>query len=294
LLCVQPGQVFLGVESPDVSGFENAAGKDAAVIGYYEAWSYRQTFDAAQAQSVVDQGAVPLVTWEPWDWNGGPIQPDYTLASIIDGSRDAFLRTWALGAKAWGGKLFLRFAPEMNGNWRPWAEGLNGNTQGQYVAAWRHVHDLFESVGVTNVTWVWNPTVLFDGSTPLDELYPGDAYVDYVSLDGYNWGSTQSWSTWQSFEQVFDPTLAQLRQLTSKPLFISESGSAELGGDKAEWITDMFAGLRARPWIVGLMWFDYDKETDWRISSSDAARAAFAAGVADPRYADSSLSAFGP
>jgi beta-mannanase len=53
----------------------------------------------------------------------------------------------------------LRFAHEMNGNWYPWSEGVNGNAAGQYVPAYRRVVTLFRSVGVTNVTWVWSPKV---------------------------------------------------------------------------------------------------------------------------------------
>ncbi len=42
--------------------------------------------------------------------------------------------------------------------------------------------------------------------------------------------------------------------------------------------------LSANPDIRAFVWFNFNKETDWRIESSSAARTAFAAGVADPRY----------
>ena len=29
--------------------------------------------------------------------------------------------------------------------------------------------------------------------------YPGDDYVDYISIDGYNWGTAQSWSGLEVF-----------------------------------------------------------------------------------------------
>jgi hypothetical protein len=35
--------------------------------------------------------------------------------------------------------------------------------------------------------------VPYTGSTSLSSLYPGDAYVDQVALDGYNRGTTQTW-----------------------------------------------------------------------------------------------------
>src|SRR5690349_24021953 len=42
---------------------------------------------------------------------------------------------------------------QMNGDWQfPWSAQLNGNTPADYIAAWRHVHDLFAQAGATNVT----------------------------------------------------------------------------------------------------------------------------------------------
>ena len=92
-------------------------------------------------------------------------------------------RQWATAAKAWGHPFFLRFDHEMNGNWQfPWAELLNGNKPGDYVKAWRHVHDMFTSLGATNVSWVWCPNVSGGSTRPMAQLYPGDAYVDLTQL----------------------------------------------------------------------------------------------------------------
>ena len=90
----------------------------------------------------------------------------------------------------------IRFAPEMNGDWRPWATGVNGNRPGDYVAAWRHVRRRFRRAGAGNVVWVWNPIIAYEGSTPLRELFPGSREVDWMAVDGYNWGSTRPWG-WQ-------------------------------------------------------------------------------------------------
>ena len=76
---------------------------------------------------------------------------------MIAGTYDAYIREFAEGARDWGHPFFLRFNWEMNGDWFPWAERVNGNQPGEYVAAWRHVHDIFTAVGATNATWVWCP-----------------------------------------------------------------------------------------------------------------------------------------
>ncbi len=58
-----------------------------------------------------------------------------------------------------------------------------------------------------------------------------------------------------------------------------EIASTEIGGSKAQWISDMFATLESSfPRIKGFTWFNINKETDWRITSSESATASFVAG----------------
>src|SRR5205823_10852101 len=123
--------------------------------------------DAGLLDRIRAYGAVPLVTWEPWDWQKGLAQPDFALARISGGAFDDYARAWAAAAKQWGRPLYVRFAPEMNGDWRPWSERVNGNHPGDFVAAWRHLHDLFAAAGASNVRWVWSPNVVYPGSIPL-------------------------------------------------------------------------------------------------------------------------------
>ena len=107
----------------------------------------------------------------------------------------------------------------------PWSEQTNGNSAGQYVLAWKHVHDIFTSVGATNVTWVWCINVEGSGETSMSELYPGDSYVDWIGMDGYNWGGTSGHS-WQSFTSVFSQTYTDIQSLApSKPIIIAETAS---------------------------------------------------------------------
>ena len=75
----------------------------------------------------------------------------------------------------------------MNGRWYPWGVGNRGTTAAEYVAMWRHVHNVFASVGASNVTWVWCPNVnASDTFKRLSALYPGNAYVGWTCIDGYN------------------------------------------------------------------------------------------------------------
>jgi hypothetical protein len=286
------GSVLFGVTAEGVpwdlsqlDAFQAAAGKRPSLVMWYQDFAHFPDFDPNLPQRILDRGALPMLTWEPWDYTGGTVQPTYALGRIIDGTHDAQIQRWASEIAAWNRPLFLRFAHEMNGSWNSWSEGVNGNQPGQYVTAWRHVREIFRRAGASNVTWVWSPNVVYSNSPPLAPFYPGDYYVDRVALDGYNWGNYYSyWQAWLSFEEIFGPGIAQLRALTAKPVMVGEVASIEFGGDKAAWIQDMFTALKNHPEIVSFTWFNHNKETDWRIQSSARAQTAFAAGISDPRY----------
>ncbi|MBF4631576.1 endoglucanase [Clavibacter michiganensis subsp. phaseoli] len=225
-------------------------------------------------RSVAARGADSLITWEPWQGGAGVDQSAYSNARVVAGDFDAYIRSWGADLAKYGQPVYLRYGHEMNGNWYPWSDGVNGNASGSYVAAWRHVHDLVVAQGATNVRWVWSPNVPYPGSTDLASLYPGADQVDVVALDGYNWGAVAG-QRWTAPADLFGPGLAQLRAIApGKPLVIAEVASSETGGSKADWDRDLVAYLQAQPDVVGFVWFDFQKEEDWRIDSSAASAAA--------------------
>ena len=165
----------------------------------------------------------------------------------------------------------------MNGNWNPWDEGLNGNRAGEFVRVWRHIHAIFTAVGARNVTWVWDPNISYIGSTPLTELYPGDAYVDWTAMDGFNWGTSRKDTIWLPSSEIFSSTYNTILKITHKPMMIAQLGSTETGGNKATWISNAYSvALPKRfPAIKAVVWFDQVTRQDWRIESSPAAPQAF-------------------
>jgi beta-mannanase len=169
----------------------------------------------------------------------------------------------------------IRFAHEMNGHWYPWASTVNGGSAKDYVAAWRHVHDVFAAHGVTNVAWVWSPNVnRYLKSVKLKPLYPGDAYVDIVGMVGYG---TQRGET---FKTTFGSTISEIRTFTSKPLLITETGAAEKPSNKPAWTASFFKALSVRHDVIGFVWFNQTKREAWRVTTSTAALNAYKRGVA--------------
>ncbi|WP_286166947.1 glycosyl hydrolase [Arthrobacter sp. AQ5-05] len=271
-----PGGPMATAELDEVAAL---AGEAPSIILSYK--DFKQAPPLTELEAVRARGAVTLLTWEPWAWGGGTNQPAYALDRITAGDFDPYLRQWGQSLASWGHPVMLRFGHEMNGNWYPWAEGINGNTAGDYVAAWRHVHDVVAATGASNITWVWNPNVPYWGSTPLTGLYPGSSYVDAVALDGYNWGTSASWSTWQEPSEIFGPGLSQLRTLApGKEILIAETASAEQGGSKANWNASLISYLTAQSDVTAITWFHFNKETDWRINSSGSSAQALANALA--------------
>lgn len=244
-------------------------GRAPKVFLTYVGWD--RTFHSSDEAEIANRGAAHVVTWEP---NG------YTLKSIAAGDEDAFIQAWAQGAAAWGHTIYLRPMHEMNGDWYPWGRGVNGNTPTDFVNAWRHMHDIFVAARATNVKWVWSPNVRYGSLYPLADLYPGSAYVDWLGLDGYNWGLDHHLGqpSWQSFGQIFGATYQEVTKLApGKPLMVAETASTENGGNKAQWILQTF--LSDAPTYSALravIWFNQaDGASNFKIASSAASLVAF-------------------
>jgi mannan endo-1,4-beta-mannosidase len=283
-----------------VTAFEEMTEKNLSVVNFSAPFASCPTgsktcsfynFPANEMDAIRRHGAIPSYSWASQSIPSSKDQPNFQLADVIAGTYDPYLRKFAEGAKAWGHPFFLRFNWEMNGNWFPWSEGVNGNKSGEFVTAWRHVHDIFTAVGATNATWVWCPNVDPDKIWQnLSSLYPGDAYVDWTGLDGYNWGTNpaRGMDRWRSFDDLYLTTYRQITETVApgKPMMISEVGSSEYGGSKAAWIEDMLAKIPASyPKVRGLLWFEhFEGGMDWPLETSATATAAFAKGIQSPAY----------
>ncbi|MFF2051245.1 glycoside hydrolase family 26 protein [Leifsonia sp. NPDC058194] len=276
------------------------------LVGYFSGWD--ETFRANAVTRAWAQGRMPMMTWESRPINAGNdsnVAPEYSLPKIIGGDFDAYLHQYAKDIVATGLPLAIRLDHEMNGIWYPWSEtdgqgkSINGNNVGDYVKMWRHVHDIFQAEGANDlVIWVWAPNIVnnlpathkVDGY--LENLYPGDGYVDWVGLSGYLRPPYKADNDF-SFDYTFKPSLDKLRAITKKPIILAEVGASETGGDKPKWVTSFFEAL-GRPEnddIIGFSWFNLAITTyvegvratnDWRIDSRADTLSAFIAGLTRP------------
>ena len=251
-----------------------AAGQHPTILEYFRNWT--EPFDPDAVRESWDEGAVPLLTWEPASQSKATDQPTYALKRIANGGFDSYITRYALAVKAVGLPVIIRFAHEMNGNWYPWAEQNSGNAPGDFVKAWRHVHDVFANAGVTNAIWLWSPnTVRGTPEQSVEPYFPGVDYVDMVGVDAYGFGE-------RTAGEVLDPTVVQLQQLTRKPILIAETG-AQPGAEQPGWTASLFSWLHRHPQVIGFVWFEHSVEEgawhDYRFTVDPATRAAFRGGL---------------
>ncbi|WP_136601219.1 glycoside hydrolase family 26 protein [Salinigranum halophilum] len=245
--------------------------------------SYRQEFLKRYLPAIVDAGFVPLLTWEPFGFETSSYASP--VRSINEGRVDDEIHQWAKLLREWlcrssNGKVIFRPAHEMNGTWYPWSAG-HGTTPEEYTRMWRRLFEAFSNAGVPRerVDWMWCINVTTGTRVDPFEYFPGEQYVDWIGVDGYNFGDSQSWSSWQSPEAVFEQTLAAVNAETNLPLAIPETGcsSAYNGGRrptlKSQWLVDAFE-LFEKHGVELVGWFNMAKETDWPVLepvSSDTA-----------------------
>ena len=290
----QAQQALLGVyygnqgwAMDQVQAMEAWQGKQHAVVNLFTDWCGRtKTLDnlfKQQLPKIWANGNVPVITWEPFLCSSASTPGD-VLVRASRGDYDAYLNAWADRLKAFVSgpdgslgtsddrRVYIRLAHEMNGNWYPWSAGTGGNTPGYYIETWRRARAIFAVKGLDarTVQWIWAVNNEDVGSARAEDCYPGDADVDWIAIDGYNWGASQSWSTWRTPQDVFGAMVARLRRVSARPLALTEtaSTSATIGGPnvsaKSAWITQFFDYALTNNGRM-LLWFNEDKETDWAI-----------------------------
>jgi hypothetical protein len=243
--------------------FAAATGIQPRIALYYSAWN--SGFNTAFAQTAREHGAYAFVQLQPYG---------VTLASVAAGDSDAYLRKYASTVRAFGHPVILSFAHEMNGNWYPW--GAGHTSPATFVAAWRHVVQIFRDEGASNVTWVWTVNAITGPGASLNPWWPGAQWVNWVGIDGYYYVDTDS------FDSVFGQTIAQLRTFSSAPVMIAETAVGTTA-DRESQIAGLLAGAHAEH-AVGFIWFDQTQDDgvyhqNWRLEDDPAALAAFKEGL---------------
>ena len=288
----------------EIDDFETLLDQKVGSVVWFPTWD--DDFPSAACQMLDARGIVPHLTWELFWPSEDPNNSRATgpngyeaFQEVLDGEHDAYIDAFAQDAKTFGKPILMRFLHEFNGNWYVWSGNKNGQAAGgpeRVVAVWKYVVERFWAQGADNVLWLWVP---HGPSTDRSEeawnqvanYWPGEEYVDWIGLDGYNFFPQDPWGgqrPLRDFDACFRALYDDCAKLGDQPMMIAEFGTGEFESDafnKAAWLNDAFQKIKTDyPRLKIFTWFNINKELDWRANSSPEALDAFRSAMEDPYF----------
>lgn len=264
--------VFPGGEIKDFINLQKHLNSSPDFIPLFIHWGNESHFPSSQLSSYPEIKKQTLVIyWEAMDYNHPHPASDsrFSYDAILAGKWNKYLDEFAQSVKDYDAPVIIIPFEEMNGEWYPWSVTQNHNTPQKHVAAFRYLRQFFADVPKAKFAWVVNNDNVPDISQnqPLT-YFPGDKYVDYVGINGFNFDNP-----WQTPAEIFAPRLADLKTL-DKPIYIFSTASAP-GPKKADWIKQLAEFINRNSRIRGWIWFNENKERDWRFWSDPDSEKAF-------------------
>lgn len=259
-------------------------------------------FIIAELNAAWDNGYVPFINLGAGNYGAGTGSNDWSAQEIAEGALDPPLRRWAQTYKTMveNGQRRALIAPlqEMNGEWVSYKLDPPN-----FIRAYLRIRQIFEEEGVppNSVSWVFAPNGWHKPGDPAFEAYyPGNSAVDMVGFSSFNQGNCYTWSTSQSYEQIYQPYLERMAVMApGKPIIIAEIGSVAEGLDRAAWFDDTLSKIAAFPGLGAILYFNRaeDEQTlgdrddqicnpvDFGLNASGGeGKAAFKAQVTNPPY----------
>lgn len=246
---------------PPVARFADTARVHPNLTGYYSHWG--EIFLAPFARADHRHGATPLVQFEP---------TPATVQGITAGDYDTYLRGYATSVRKFGYPVVIGFRHDRDDPGPSWAHSQV--RPAAFVAAWRHIVNLFRRQGADNVSWLWTVPTGRAGAPP-SAWWPGARYVTWVGIDGSYSRPADTFAT------VFGRAIHQMRRFTTRPILLSVTLARPASGQAAA-IDDLFTEMR-RYKTLGLMWSDQHQPRGARSGQvmSYETRTAFRLGAAE-------------
>jgi len=260
----------VGANVGGIGSLESQIGRPLAIDMHYYGWL--SLFPGLQESSDLANRRLSVDSWDCSPSN----------AQVASGSQDPLIVTRAQAIKNFGHPVFVRYLWDMNLSpgttkrsvcYDPATDNSDGSFSGpQFVAAWQHIRTIFTQQQVTNAIWVWS--ISSQGGDPRP-YYPGDASVDWVSVDAYNAAGGDFAST---FSGSYGAVVGY-----KKPVMISETGAVSV--IQPAFFTGAAAKLQSQfPAVKAILYYDGDVQGfHWVLSGSGLT--AFSNFAADPYVA---------
>lgn len=272
---------------------EEKVGKKVAIANYFRGWEHlgKEEEIVNELNIISANGWRPMVSTNPYFFEECPPVDKPLYRALADGDCDIYLHKIGKTLAKVDQPFFFRFAWEMNVNSMEWSIDRTGGTPEDFVNAWRRFYNILEEENAVNAIWVFSPQIETRTTTDIALLYPGNNYVDWVGLDGYNWGNTQTWSGWQSFNSIYYDSYIKLKNIApNKPFMIAEVNTVSEGGNQAEWYREMLSEEIPNVFldVDAIVFFNEDKQkiegVKWLIDNSPQALEQFRKSIKNPIY----------
>ncbi len=224
---------------------------------------------------------------------------------VAKGERDEMIITLGKWIKDLGDRpVFLRIGYEFDGH--PW----NGYNREDYLTSFKRIHDMFDSLGVENVAYVWQSRGRGSFREELDQWYPGDEYVDWCAFsffaaDNENHAMIKFARDHKKpcFMAEATPILADTAGVVT-PIDLSKLEDVELAWK--EWFIPFFRTMENNPdvikafsyinsrWKDRPMWKDnsFFKTIDARLHLNEEMKKRWSEEIAKDKYLNASIDLF--
>jgi hypothetical protein len=249
-----------------VGSFEATLGRPLDIVNTYR--RFTESFPTRSDRGFAASGATLMLSWAIDD-----------TRVITSGAQDAAIHDWAHRIRDFGSPILLRFRWEMD---RPNLSAAMWSAP-DYIAAWKHVREIFTTERVPNVSWVWCPTAEGFAGGYAPPFYPGDDQVDWTCVDVY------AGNQLRPLGELLHPFLTWAAA-HPKPIVIGEFGVARAwGAARAGWLADAAAVFRANPQIKAVTYFNSDPDGNgpkqqFQLSNDPNALAAFTSLARQPYF----------
>jgi Glycosyl hydrolase family 26 len=198
------------------------------MINYYDPdmdWSQWATAPGTHRQLIITQSLAPSSVTSQSNW----------AAEGASGAFTRYARVLAqkLVAAGLGGSV-IRLSPECNGTWNADSLGSGPAQWAQWDQFWRETVDAMRSIPGAHFQFDFNVNALYR-ALPLSEIYPGNKWVNIVSVDAYDNGNlgTTAGARWNEIYNGLDGigTVVKFAKAHGKSIAIPEWGVAPVSDD---------------------------------------------------------------
>jgi cellulose synthase (UDP-forming) len=202
------GGFYFGRDAGSCRDLFNSVGIKSSVSAFTRSWDPASPVFISGIPA--GENEIPFLTWAM------PGSADSLFSQITGGKHDGYLKDAAAWLRSYRDPVFISFTAE--------PEQINRVGAERFVLSWQYLYTFFNSLGISNVTWVWTPS-----SPGESACYPGEKFVDWIGV--------RCIAETGNFSSFYGPFRQQFGKFR-KPVMLTAL-SFPSGPGQAEWFGDV-------------------------------------------------------